>query len=159
VSSAATALTIAAALGCALNGGVLFAFSSFVLPALGRLAPAEGIRAMQSINVVALTPAFMTAFVGTAALCVALIAVAFTAAEAPVAWLVAGALAYLAGVFALTRAYNVPLNDALERLNPEAPGAEAAWRSYRRRWAVGNHLRSAAGVAAGGLMIVGLVGG
>src|SRR5262249_55514326 len=119
MSSATTALTIAAALGCALNGGVLFSFSSFVLPALARLAPAEGIRAMQSINVVAITPAFMSAFVGTAALCVALIVIAFTAADAPTGYLVAGALAYIGGVFALTRAYNVPLNDGLARLDPD----------------------------------------
>jgi uncharacterized membrane protein len=152
-------LTIATALGCALNGGVLFGFSSFVLPALGRLAPAEGIRAMQSINVVAITPAFMTAFVGTAALCAGLIAVAFTVAHAPVGYLIAGALTYLVGVFGLTRAYNVPLNDELERLDPDAPGAEASWRRYRQRWAVGNHVRSAAGVVAGGLMIAGLVVG
>ena len=159
MSSGATALTIAAALGCALNGGVLFGFSSFVLPALGRLAPAEGIRAMQSINVVAITPAFMTAFVGTAALCVALIVVAFAAADAPAGYLVAGSLTYLFGVFVLTRAYNVPLNDALERLDPDADEAGASWLRYRQRWAVANHVRSAAGVVAGGLMIVGLVAG
>jgi uncharacterized membrane protein len=157
VSSAATALAIATALGCALNGGVLFAFSAFVLPALGRLAPAEGIRAMQSINVVAITPAFMTAFVGTAALCVALIAVALAAADGPAAWLVAGALTYVVGVFALTRAYNVPLNDGLARLGPAAADADAQWRRYRRLWARANHLRAAAGVAAAGLIIGGLV--
>jgi len=156
MSSAATALTIAAALGCALNGGVLFAFSSFVLPALGRLAPAEGIRAMQAINVVAITPAFMTAFVGTGLLCGALLVIAFTAAHVPAAYLVAGALTYILGVIGLTRAYNVPLNDALDRRDADAPGAEAAWREFRRRWAIGNHVRSAAGVVAGGLMICGL---
>ena len=159
MSSAATALTIAAALGCALNGGVLFGFSSFVLPALARLAPADGIRAMQSINVVAITPAFMTAFVGTAAVCVAVIVVAFTAADAPTAYVVGGALTYVGGVFGLTRAYNVPLNDALARLDPDAGDSAAAWVRYRRRWAVGNHVRSAAGVVAAGLLIAGLVVG
>jgi uncharacterized membrane protein len=107
--------------------------------------------------VVALTPAFMTAFVGTAVLCAVVIVIAFTAADAPTGYLVAGALAYIGGVFGLTLAYNVPLNDALERRDHDAPGADAAWREYGRRWAIGNHVRSAAGVVAGGLMICGLV--
>jgi uncharacterized membrane protein len=54
-------LTVVAALGCGLNAGVFFAFSSFVMKALARLQSAQGIAAMQSINAVAVTPAFMTA--------------------------------------------------------------------------------------------------
>ncbi len=65
-------LTMVAALGCGLNAGVFFAFSSFVMKALARLQPARGIAAMQSINQVAVTPAFMAALFGTAAACVAL---------------------------------------------------------------------------------------
>jgi uncharacterized membrane protein len=41
------ALTLAAALGCGLVGGVFFAFSSFVMAALRRLPPADGIAAMK----------------------------------------------------------------------------------------------------------------
>jgi uncharacterized membrane protein len=61
------ALTAVTALGCGLNAGVFFAFSSFVMKALARLQPAQGIAAMQSINAVAVNPAFMTALFGTAA--------------------------------------------------------------------------------------------
>jgi hypothetical protein len=39
--------------------GVFFAFSSFVMKALARLQPAQGTVAMQSINLMAVTPAFM----------------------------------------------------------------------------------------------------
>ena len=42
------------------------------MKALARLQPAQGIAAMQSINLVAVTPAFMAALFGTAAACVAL---------------------------------------------------------------------------------------
>jgi uncharacterized membrane protein len=48
--------TLASALGCGLVAGVSFAFSAFVMPALKRLKPAEGIAAMQAINVAAVTP-------------------------------------------------------------------------------------------------------
>jgi uncharacterized membrane protein len=50
------AATLATALGCGLVAGVFFAFSSFVMPALKRLPPAQGIAAMQSINKLAVTP-------------------------------------------------------------------------------------------------------
>jgi hypothetical protein len=60
------ALTVVAALGCGLNAGVFFAFSSFVMKALVRLQSAQGIAAMQSINLMAVTPAFMAALFGTA---------------------------------------------------------------------------------------------
>jgi uncharacterized membrane protein len=53
MSGSLTALTFVAALGAALNGGVFFAFSTFVMSGLARLRPADGIAAMQSINVTA----------------------------------------------------------------------------------------------------------
>ena len=65
-------VTLATALGCGLSAGVFFAFSSFVMPALDRLAPAQSIRAMNSINKLALTPVFMTALFGTALACAVL---------------------------------------------------------------------------------------
>ena len=51
-----------AALGCALMGGVFFAFSSFVMPALGNVPTSEGIRAMQRINIDVYHWSFMGAF-------------------------------------------------------------------------------------------------
>jgi uncharacterized membrane protein len=59
-------------LGCGLSAGALFAFSSFVMNALARPPAAQGIAAMQSINVVAVTPLLMTALLGTAVACAAL---------------------------------------------------------------------------------------
>ena len=66
------AATLANALGCGLVAGVFFAFSSFVMAALRRLQPEEGIAAMQSINIVVVTPVFMTALFGTAVASLAL---------------------------------------------------------------------------------------
>ena len=59
------ALVVAAVLGSGVVAGFFFAFSVCVM--LARLAPAEGIHAMQAINVVVLNPWFFTAFFGTAA--------------------------------------------------------------------------------------------
>ena len=122
-----TGLAIATAVGCAVNGGVFFAFSSFVMAALRRLAPAQGIAAMQSINVLAVTPVFMTVLFGTGAACIAL------AAAEPSALVLAATAAYLVGVPGLTMAYNVPRNDALAALDPAPPGGGRGVGALRPR--------------------------
>jgi uncharacterized membrane protein len=61
------AATLATALGCGLVAGVFFAFSSFVMASLKRLPAVDGIAAMQSMIIVAVTPVFMGALFGTAA--------------------------------------------------------------------------------------------
>ncbi|GAB4198563.1 MAG: hypothetical protein Fur006_48470 [Coleofasciculaceae cyanobacterium] len=58
-------LKLFAALGCGLVAGVFFAFSTFVMSALARLQAAQGITAMQSINITAINPPFMVALFGT----------------------------------------------------------------------------------------------
>jgi len=70
--SALAFLTLGAALGSGLIAGVFFAFSTFVMPALARLAPAQGVAAMQAINVAVLNRWFLGVFVGTAAACLLL---------------------------------------------------------------------------------------
>lgn len=141
-----TALTLATALACALASGALFAFSAFVMDALDRLAPEHGLLAMQSINRRAVTPAFMTALFAPAP---AAVVVAVADGGAPA---IAGAALYVLGALGITAAGNVPLNDALARLDPAEAGAEARWRGYVRRWTALNHARVAAGVAAAGLL-------
>lgn len=141
-----TALTLATALACALAAGTLLAFSAFVMDALGRLAPEQGVRAMQSINRRAITPVFMTVLFLPALASVA-VAIGDGGALA-----IAGAALYLLGPVGTTIAGNVPLNDALERLDPADPGAPASWRGYVRRWTALNHARVAAGIAAAALL-------
>ena len=57
-----------AALGSGLMAGLFFIFSVFIMAALGRLPPASGIAAMQSINVIILNGMFLSVFMGTALL-------------------------------------------------------------------------------------------
>ena len=58
-------VALLSALGAGLVAGIFFAFSSFVMKALGRLPRDQGIRAMQSINVTVLNPWLFSAFFGT----------------------------------------------------------------------------------------------
>ena len=113
------ALTLVTALGCGLNAGVFFAFSSFVMKALACLQPAQGVAAMQAINVAAVTPAFMAALFGTAVACGVLAVWALFAWDERFApYLLVGSLLYLVGTILLTIAYHVPRNDALVRVEP-----------------------------------------
>jgi len=150
-------LTLATALGCGLSAGVFFAFSSFVMPALDRLAPAQSIRAMNAINRLALTPAFMTALLGTALACAGLGAWAVASwGERAAALVLAGCVLYVVGAIVVTRAVNVPLNDALMGVDPEAADAAGRWSSYLAEWTAWNHVRAATTIAASGLLIAAL---
>ena len=150
-------LTFATALGCGLSAGVFFAFSSFVMPALDRLAPAQSIRAMNSINKLAVTPVFMTALFGTALACGVLGVWAVTAwGERPAAFALAGCALFLVGAIVVTIAANVPLNDALMKVDPEATDAAMRWSTYLSDWTPWNHVRAVTAVAASGLLIAAL---
>ena len=107
--SALDVVTLLSALGCAVIGGIFFAFSTFVMKALANLPPAQGIAAMQSINVAVINPWFLTPFLGTAVACVFLTFASFTRWQDPcvVYWL-AGSVLYLAGAFLVTMLFNVP---------------------------------------------------
>ena len=65
-------LTFLAALGTALLAGNFFAFSAFLMRALGGLSAERGIVAMQAITVAIKWPVFLIVFFGTAALCAVL---------------------------------------------------------------------------------------
>jgi uncharacterized membrane protein len=150
-------LTFATALGCGLSAGVFFAFSSFVMPALDRLAPAQSIRAMNSINKLALTPVFMTALIGTAVACGVLVVWALVSwGERPAVLVLAGSALYLVGAIGVTRAANVPLNDALMTVDPDAAGAAGRWSGYLAHWTAWNHARVVTTLAASGLLIAAL---
>ena len=144
------AVIVAAAIGCAAMGGVFFAFSTFVMPALKRLPPAQGIAAMQSINITAVTPMFMTLLFGTAALCLGLGAQAAIAGRP---YVVAGSLSYLIGAIVVTIARNVPLNNALATADPSGSGAAQLWTHYVRTWTAWNHVRTVSGFIAAALLL------
>ena len=151
------ALTFLSALGCGLVAGVFFAFSAFVMNALGRLPAAQGISAMQSIKVVVINPLFMGAFLGTAAACVLLgIAALVMWYEPGAAYLLAGSLLYLIGSVVATMAFNVPLNDALAAVEPTGTEGAGLWARYLASWTGWNHVRTAASLAAAASLILAL---
>jgi len=119
-------LTLLAALGCGVVAGVFFAFSAFVMKALGRLPVEQGVAAMQAINVAAVTFAFMAALFGTAAACGTLAVWAlFAWGERFAPYLLVGSTLYLVGTILLTIAYHVPRNEALATVEPHSADTES----------------------------------
>jgi uncharacterized membrane protein len=143
------------ALGCGLVAGGFFAFSTFVMAALGRLPPEEGIAAMQAINVVVLRSPFLAVFVGTGATCGALVLIALSTWERPSsAWLLAGAGLYLLGTIAVTGLHNVPLNNALAAVVSGDPGGATIWERYLVDWTRWNHIRTAAALGSAAALAI-----
>ncbi|MBW4618611.1 MAG: DUF1772 domain-containing protein [Cyanosarcina radialis HA8281-LM2] len=146
-------LKLFAALGCGLIAGVFFAFSTFVMSALARLHPAQGIAAFQSINITVYNPWFMGAFLGTAAACLFLAVSSLLKWQQPgAAYLLVGSLLYLVGTVGVTIAFNVPLNDALAVVKPDSPDGASLWSSFLPTWTNWNHVRTAAALAAAALL-------
>jgi uncharacterized membrane protein len=152
------ALTVLAALGSGLIGGVFFAFSTFIMAGLARIAPPQGIAAMQSINVTVLNPWFLLPFVGTAALS-AVLAVAgfFDLDETESILRISGGALYLIGTFLVTGALNVPRNDALAAVDPDSAEGANVWKRYLSEWTTWNTVRTIAALAASVVLTVALM--
>ena len=147
-------LIVCTAIACAAMGGVFFAFSSFVMQGLKALPSAHGIIAMQSINVTAVTPIFMTALFGTAAACLALlVSAAIEWRDTVSGYLIAGSLSYLVGAIVVTIAFNVPLNNALAAADSSRGDAVGLWMKYVRSWTAWNHVRTVSGLIAAALLM------
>jgi uncharacterized membrane protein len=150
-------LKLATTLGCGLVAGVFFAFSTFVMPALGQQPPAQGIATMQTINITVINPWFMGALFGTAAGCLGLIVFSLTEGNQPgFSYLVIGSLLYLLGTIGVTIAGNVPLNDALATVAPDSPAGATLWAKYLTNWTLWNHVRTAAALGAAALLTTAL---
>lgn len=140
-------LTFAAAIGSGVAGGIFYAFSTFVMAALGSLPSTQGAGAMKAINVTVINPVFMFAFMGTAVLCLVL-------AAASIIWwgrpggvlMLAASLLYLFGCFGVTTLFNVPLNNQLAAVTSAQEAA--LWSRYLDVWTAWNHVRTLASIAS-----------
>ena len=153
-------LTLATAVGSGLVGGVFFAFSNFVMKALGRLRPSERAAAMLEINITVINPLFMTALFGTGLTSLVLLVWGLAELDEPYAgWLIAAGAMYVVGEVVLTGGYNVPRNNALARVDPESEEGVRVWQTYLVEWTRANHVRTVAGLTACAILAVALQAG
>ncbi len=153
-------LTTVTAIGSAAVGGLFYAFSTLVMKGLDRTDPVDAITAMRGINAEAQANApFLLMFLGSAVLAVALGIVAVTRLGQPGSWyLLAGAVFGIGAAF-VTMAFNVPLNNHLDGVDPaglSVADAASEWQAYLSTWTVWNHVRTATGFVGAALMLTGL---
>lgn len=142
-------LTLFGALGSALMAGVFFAFSSFVMKGLNRIPANEAISAMQSINQVVPGSVFGAAFVITPIICLATMILAVCRwNEANGFYILAGAIIYLITSLLVTIFFNIPLNDSLATIAPNAVDAANFWSDYQETWTNWNHVRTIGAIAS-----------
>jgi uncharacterized membrane protein len=157
MSPAIFGLTLTAVLGSALVAGVFFAFSTFVMDALDRIPPAQGINAMNQINETVVRPGFMIAFVGTAILALVLgVYAVLNWGDRHATFLLVASVLYIVGTFVLTMVHHVPLNDRLADVDPNSAAAASEWRHYFDGWVPWNHVRTIAPLASTALYAVAL---
>jgi uncharacterized membrane protein len=153
-------LTIIAAITNSAAGGMMYVFSTFVMRGLDRTGPVQAITAMRGINTAANgSRAFLLVYFGAGVLAAALGVTAAVQLHQPGSWysLVGGVVGVLAAV--ITMAFNVPLNNHLDGVDPAGlSGADAAreWQAYLSTWTAWNHVRTATAFAAAALMLIGL---
>lgn len=138
--------------------GVYFTFSAFLMRSLDMIEKPSGMLAMQSINRVIQRSTFLPLFFASTLACIALAVIAILDLSDPAALAtLAGSLLYVVGMFIVTVALNVPLNNALEATDADSSDGAAMWGRYMRRWTVWNHVRTLSCTGAFALLILALV--
>jgi len=158
INQAIFVLAFVAAIGCGLVAGIFFAFSSFVMAALGRIPAEQGVTAMQSINVVVINRSFFLAFFGTGLVCLALVVGSYFWWDGLSGQLIlAAGLIYLVGCIGVTMVCNVPLNNALAAVQPGTSEAASLWANYVDKWTTWNTVRTVAPTASMILLVAALI--
>lgn len=128
----------------ALIAGLFYAYSCSVVLGLGKLNDTEYLKAMQKINREILNPFFFMSFMGTAVL-LPVSAFLMRGQQPAFIFLLLAALAYLIGVFGVTIAGNVPMNDTLDKFDISNSTREAIKQmreSFENRWNFFNNIRT-----------------
>jgi uncharacterized membrane protein len=153
-------LTSIAALFSAAAGGMMYVFSTFVMRGLDRTGPVEAITAMRGINAEANNnPAFLLGYFGATILGLVVGVIAAIQLRQPGSWwvLVGAVFAILGAV--ITMAFNVPLNNHLDTVNPvglSAADAAREWQAYFSTWTAWNHARTITSFIGAALLLFGL---
>lgn len=153
------AVTIASIVGTGVMAGIFFTFSAVVMRSLAKLPPAQGLAAMQVINVRIVNPVFLLFFLGSALLCIAVAVLSFIDETPGRWWRLVGAVAYLVGVMVVTIAVNIPLNDTLAAIDPNSATAAESWREFLSSWNPPNHVRTVTCILATAFLAIGLPSG
>ena len=142
-------LVLLAAFLCSLVAGFLFAFAIVIMPGIKRLDAGGFIRAFQAIDRVIQDgqPLFMLMWVGSALSVIAAAVMGVWELDGADRWLViVAALIYVLGVQVPTVSINIPLNNALQKLDAGTMSEtlqSGARTDFEPRWNLWNGVRTA----------------
>ncbi len=146
---------LAGGVATGLVAGVFLTFSDFMMKSLTDIAGAHGLSAMQAINRRVYGSLFLGLFFAMTVVSAFLIPyAALVISGAAATWIAVGGGIYVAGVFVVTVAVNVPMNKKLDRLKDPLDG-DAYWLRYAARWTRWNHVRTAAAAGASICLVMG----
>ena len=145
----------------ALIAGLFYAYSCSVIPAFRLLPDREYIAVMQSINKAIQNPVFFVSFMGTLLLLPLATYMAYASPLPQRFWiLLAATIVYVAGVFGVTVAGNIPLNDTLEKFDLFTASAETIRLqrlNFEGRWISFHTIRTIASIICLVLVITGCI--
>jgi uncharacterized membrane protein len=154
-------LTSIAVIASAAAGGMMYVFSTFVMQGLNRTGPVSAITAMPGINAEANASApFLLPYLGAAVLAFVVGVIAVVQLRRPGRWwvLIGAVFGVLAAI--ITMAFNVPLNDHLDGVDPQglsAGDAAREWLAYYQPWTAWNHVRAITAFVAAALLLIGVL--
>ncbi len=133
-------------------GGFFYAYSVSVMQGLDNLPETDAIHAMQLLNQGTRNLVFLISFLFTPIISLGCALVLYLAGrQAAALWLLGAVLVYFLGSFLTTVNINVPLNQALESLDPEkiaTTDAPKIWSDYHADWTFWNTIRAVMALAA-----------
>lgn len=153
-------VTVMAGTAAALMAGLFYTFSIAVNRALEQLDDREFVSAMRAINSEILNPMFFLGFFGTPLLLLLATFMHSDVGDRPFIFLLAATVLYLLGVFGVTVAKNVPMNNKLARIAPETASEEeisGARKVFEKPWLHWNHVRTLASVLTVVLVLIAAV--
>jgi len=138
-----------AGMAMALVAGVFLGFSDFIMRGLLQAPAFQGAAGMVGLNRTVYRSVFMVLLIGLGPVSGALGVVALWQLEgAARALTLAGGVAYLVGVLAVTGLGNVPMNTRLDAMDGQPNETATYWPCYVQRWTRLNHSRTAGSAVA-----------
>lgn len=135
--------------------GVYLTFSAVVMKALAQLPAVQGAQAMNRINTVIVRTVFMPLFFGSTVLMAALGVWQLLHWQAGDSlFVLLAALLYVIGMFVVTAAGNVPLNNRLQDSEGNDEQLAHTWALYLGEWTRLNHIRTVSCIASCALLLV-----
>ena len=145
IESGMTSVVWMMAIASSLMAGTYFTFSMVIMPSLELLPNNDGARVMNAINRKILKTGFMPLFFGSTLLSILMVGLSIWQWEEPTSvYGLVGGLVYFIGMFVVTAAGNVPLNNQLDIAETNAAQLNNIWNTYLTDWTRWNTVRAVA---------------